>query len=356
MSQSLHHIDLKAGGAIGMPEPVTNQATRDYYYVSSLMNEAITSSQLEGAAVTRDVAREMLQSDRKPRDRGEQMILNNYRTMQRLESLKDKPLTPDIVFEIHRSITQDALDDPTAVGRFRKADEHVEVVDSRTEETLHVPPSAEELPQRLQLLCDFANESSPEPVFVHPVIRAIILHFILAYDHPFVDGNGRTARALFYWMVLRKNYWLFQFISISEMLLLAPVQYGRSYLLTETDEDDLNYFILHQLQTIEKALEALHHFIERKARELKETGTLLRLVAHQLNHRQEAILSRALREPSARFSIQAHAHMNRIAYATARADLLGLEELGLFLKHTRGKGYEFVPVDELRAQVQRLGQ
>ncbi len=51
--------------------------------------------------------------------------------------------------------------------------------------------------------------------FIHPVIRAILLHFMLAYDHPFVDGTGRTARALFYWSMAHQGYWLMDFISIT---------------------------------------------------------------------------------------------------------------------------------------------
>jgi Fic family protein len=61
----------------------------------------------------------------------------------------------------------------------------------------HTPPPAAELPARLEAMCDFANSKTPD-TFIHPVVRGIFLHFWLAYDHPFVDGNGRTARALFY--------------------------------------------------------------------------------------------------------------------------------------------------------------
>ena len=92
---------------------------------------------------------------------------------------------------------------------------------------------------------------------MHPAIRAIILHFWLAYDHPFIDGNGRTARALFYWLMLRHGYWLFEFISISEIILKAPVQYGEAFLYTETDQNDLTYFIIHQTEVIRKSMQSL---------------------------------------------------------------------------------------------------
>jgi len=57
----------------------------------------------------------------------------------------------------------------------------------------------------MEAMCAFVNGRDTEP-FIHPAIRAMILHFWLAYDHPFVDGNGRTARALFYWAMLRPGH------------------------------------------------------------------------------------------------------------------------------------------------------
>src|SRR5690348_10274709 len=94
VAELLHEIDMGAGATIGVPEPITNPQTKKQYLIRSLMEEAITSSQLEGAATTRDVAKEMIRSGRKPRDIGEQMIFNNYLTMQRIAKLKDEPLSP----------------------------------------------------------------------------------------------------------------------------------------------------------------------------------------------------------------------------------------------------------------------
>ena len=127
-----------------------------------------------------------------------------------------------------------------------------------------MPPLASELDERLDLMCQFANGKVPDH-FIHPVIRSVILHFWLAYDHPFVDGNGRTARALFYWSMLRSGFWLFEFISISRILVKAPIKYARAFLYTETDSNDLTYFILHQVQVIKQAIAELHSYIARKS-------------------------------------------------------------------------------------------
>jgi len=198
--EQLHQIDLGTGGLVSVPEPITNPHTRDRYLVSSLMEEAITSSQLEGAATTREVAKDLIRTGRKPRDTSEQMILNNFRTMQKIREWKDLPLTPELVFDIHQLVTENTMEDPSATGRLRREDEKRVVADD-TGEVYHDPPDAGELPTRLLAMCAFANETTSDS-FIHPAVRAILLHFWLAYDHPFVDGNGRTARALFYWSML----------------------------------------------------------------------------------------------------------------------------------------------------------
>ena len=297
VQEELHQIDMGAGGMVSLPEPITNPQTRDRYLVSSLMEEAITSSQLEGAVTTRDVAKEMIRSGRKPRDTSEQMILNNYATMQRIRSLKTEALSPALVFQIHRLVTEDTLEDPTAAGRFRREDER-RVVGDDYGEVFHDPPPAKELPERLVAMCAFANGETPD-YFIHPAVRAIILHFWLAYDHPFVDGNGRTARALFYWAMLHGNYWLFEYISISNILRKAPSQYARSFLHTETDDNDLTYFIIAQTQIIRRALGELHTYIGKKTMETREAESHIRAL-DLFNHRQVELIRHALKHPGQR--------------------------------------------------------
>ncbi|MGH7562858.1 MAG: Fic family protein [Gemmatimonadota bacterium] len=348
-------IDRNASGRIEVSEQVTNPEVRDRYIVSSLIEEAASSSILEGAATTVQRAKEMIRSGEEPRDRSERMILNNYRAMRHISDLTEEPLSPKIVFDLHRVLTADTLDDPAAAGRVRRPDDpedRIEVTDRLDGTTLHVPPAAEELPGRLERMCAFANDASAEP-YMPPVLRAILLHFWLAYDHPFVDGNGRTARALFYWSMLRQDYWLTSFVSISGILRQAPAKYARSFLYTETDDNDLTYFILYQLQVLRRAIDELDKFLERKSREIRKVERLLR-PSVGFNHRQLALLGHALRHPGARYTIESHQTSHDVVYQTARSDLHGLADRGLLERRKVGRRYVYSPPTDLVDRLQQL--
>jgi Fic family protein len=347
----LHDIDVGAGRRNGVPEAITNPQTRDKYLIRSLIEEAIASSQLEGAATTRDVAKEMIRTGRAPRDTSEQMILNNFLTMQRITELKQEALSPDLVFGIHRLVTEKTLEDETAAGRFRKPHEE-RVVGDDFGEIFHNPPAAEELPQRLQAMCDFANGEAPG-FFVHPAVRAIILHFWLAYDHPFVDGNGRTARALFYWGMLRSGYWLFEFISISSILKKAPTKYGMSFLHSETDDNDLTYFIVAQTQAIRRAIEGLHEYIDRKTAEVRALEAHVRAL-DLFNHRQADLIRHAMKHPYQEYTILSHGKSHNVVYQTARTDLLDLKKRGVLDLKKRGKTMVFTVSRDLAERLRRM--
>ena len=354
----LHHIDRDAAGQIQNPAGIPVQTDPRRYLLNSLIEEAITSSQLEGAATTRKVAAAMLRDGRKPRDHGEAMIFNNYQAMEHLRAIKSEPMSPGLILELHRILTEGTLDHPADAGRLRQTDD-VQVVDRRDRTVVHIPPSFRELPQRLERLCAFANAGESAKLFVHPVLRAILLHFMIGYDHPFVDGNGRTARALFYWSMARSGYWLMEYISISHILRKAPARYMRSYLLSETDNNDTTYFLLHQLATIRKAIIALHEYLARRSLEHKETERLLSAssaLRTRFNHRQVALLTHALKNPGEGYRVEGHQRSHNVVYQTARNDLLDLQSLGLLDRAKQGNAYVFFVPDDLRERLAVLAK
>ncbi len=251
-----------------------------------------------------------------------------------------------------RNNTRVMLDDPAAAGRLQQpTDERVAVVDRGTRTVLFNPPPAEQLPARLIKMCRFANGEIPAGQFLHPVVRAVMLHFWLAYDHPFEDGNGRTARALFYWAMLRAGYWLFEYVSISSILKKAFAQYGKSYLHSESDENDATYFLIHQLEVMLRAIDNLDEYLQRKLAQIRAVEARLKNVS-RFNHRQLALLGHALRHPGTEYTIKSHQRSHNVAYATARSDLLALSKAKLVIERRIGaKTMTFIAPEDLEVRL-----
>lgn len=361
--EMLHRVDRDASGTIQAPEQVTDPDTRDTYLIRSLVEEAITSSQLEGASTTRRVAKEMIREGREPRTRSERMIMNNYQGMQFIRRFVGQPLTPSIILELQSILVEGTLDEPDAAGRYRREDEGITVTDELGV-VLHSPPPAAEIPSRIDRLCQFANgyltekttpsRTSVSPDWIHPVVRAILLHFMIGYDHPFVDGNGRTARALFYWSMASQGYWLAEFVSISRILRKARTPYARAFLYTETDENDTTYFILYQLRVFLRAIEDLHAYLTRKAAEIRNTEQALREAAafrEKLNDRQLALMANAIKHPEAIFTIDSHRRSHGVSYETARTDLRSLAHQKLLTERKRGRAFVYSPAEDVATRI-----
>ena len=162
-----------------------------------------------------------------------------------------------------------------------------------------------------------------------------------------------TARALFYWSMLNHGYWMAEFISISSIIRKQASQYYRALLYTETDENDLTYFILYHLDVIERAVEELHAYIARKSRSIQAVERELRF-ATALNYRQRSLISHALRHPEFNYTIQSHKTSHNVVYQTARFDLLDLAERGLLRSRKVANTWYFTPVADLESRLSGL--
>ncbi|MFP4145457.1 MAG: Fic family protein [Phycisphaeraceae bacterium] len=336
-----------AGHILARDESPLTTSQQERFIINAFHEEAIASSMLEGAATTRRDAKRMLRTHRKPRSRGEQMVLNNYRAILFIREHRDTDLSPDFLLELQTILTRNTLDDVSGVGRFRVEDDNIQVVDARDNEVVHDPPPASELEGRLNQLCDFANNSTGAEEFIHPVIRACILHFQLAFDHPFCDGNGRTARALFYWEMLRRGYWLFEHLPISRLIYRGPAKYIRAFLYSETDECDITYFLVYHMEVVAKARQELREWIAHKQAQMAQARRLFRS-DRRLNHRQHETVLQAARNPNRPLTISEHQIKHAVAYATARNDLLELADWGYLDQHQVGNRYEFTAGPKLQ--------
>lgn len=346
--RSLHRFDMQMGGLL-VGESTIPEDDKNRYLISSIMEEAIASSQLEGAVTTREIAKEMLRSNKKPTSLSEKMILNNYITIKRVLELKGQRITKDLILEIQGLMTKDTLTNPINEGKFRESND-VNVVDAVTGEIFYTPPDFRNLGQLMDDFCTFANEEDDD-AFIHPIIKGIILHFLIGYIHPFVDGNGRTARAIFYWYLISKGYWLVEYMSISRIIVRAPSQYAKAYLYTEYDDNDLTYFIDYNIKALDEALKSLQKYIQLKIKEKKDL--LNSFKNENINERQAEILKSVLVDHLKSLTIQEIQNKFAVVYQTARTDLLGLVALGYLTEKKMGKKLVFFRADDLEAKLGR---
>lgn len=306
--------------------------------INSRMEESIASSQLEGAATTREVARRMLRGRRRPRTDGERMIANNYAAALMIGEHRDQPLTEEFLLELHRTLTTGTLKDPTAAGRMQRPGEPRVVVADLEGNDLHVPPPAEELPGRMEQLIAFTNGVST--VWLPPLLRAFAVHFMVGHDHFFVDGNGRLARALFHWTMLRQGFDAVEFAPISRLLLRTPARYGRAYLHTEL-ESDLTYFFLFQLDVLLRSLTLVEQELASTTAGLDLMEQRFKDLEDRFNHRQLALLTELEADPNALFTVASHATTHGVSLPTAQSDLDSLTTAGLLVRHKRGRRLEW---------------
>jgi Fic family protein len=333
--ESLHKIDMQLGGTLASPANIGDKEKRRYI-ARGIMEEAIASSQLEGANTTRKIAKQMLLEKRPPRSSSEHMIFNNYEAMLLIEEhLKESKLDLDILLNLHVTFCKNTLDVKNC-GRLRKDEDGVRVMDGSGENIYHIPPNENFLKAEVKRLIAYANDELLDQAFVHPVIKAIILHFWIGYLHPFVDGNGRLARALFYWYLLRNDYWAFSYLPLSRVIKNSPKQYGMAYVYSEQDDFDLTYFIDYNVQKIMLSKREFDKYAERKQRENRHMEVLINKDYH-LNDRQIQLLKYLNKNTDAFTTIAKHSKVYAISLLTARKDLITLEKNNFLKARKQGR-------------------
>ncbi|MBD2175967.1 Fic family protein [Pseudanabaena sp. FACHB-1998] len=354
----LHSIDKMIGGGQQISDSnFVSSDDKHHYFVKSLMlEEAITSSQLEGASTTREVAQEMLKKSLAPTDKSQQMIFNNYQLMKKVIERKNEELSIEFILELHKIATYKAIDNEAISGSLRQ-ENNIIVSDLYGENTFY-PPDYKTIQSRLVNLCRFANQdhSQKNQDFIHPIIKAIILHFMVAYIHPFGDGNGRTARAIFYWSILSSGYWLFEYVSISKFIKEKRGAYDKAFIYTETDDFDLTYFLYNQIDTIEKAIKSLHEYIDRKRQEFYGFMHWIdkNPLAKTLIRGHLEILKEALKSPGKEFTAKQVAIDFGVTENTARSYLTALVDKNLLVlaQSKRGKARIYIAPANLKARLE----
>lgn len=348
--KTLHEIDVTIGGKI-IETISLNEKQKREIITEGLIEESIASSQIEGAHTTLEVAKKMIRENRQPADKSQRMILNNYKIMKRIEQeTKNEELSIEILLNLHTELTSGTLESRDQEGRFRTDNEKISIGNDIDGTTAFVPPHMSFVRDELELLILFANDKYDSAnrynFFIHPIIKAIIIHFWLAYLHPFVDGNGRMARALFYWYLLKKGYWMFAYLPISTCIKKSQGQYAKAYLYSEQDDNDLTYFIDYNIRKIEQAREHFKKFIETKHIGMSNEPELLKKFS-DLNPRQIRLIQFFKAKPNERTNMSSMIQIHGISPATAVKDLKVMETQGLLYKRKNGLNVFYYPTEKL---------
>ena len=184
-----------------------------------------------------------------------------------------------------------------------------------TGETYHEPVSYELIGPMIDSLCRFVND---ETNYIHPIVKGILIHFIVAYIHPFMDGNGRVSRSLFYWYTMKEGYSVMEYLSISKAIKEHKGGYEEAYQLCETDDNDVTYFLDYNIKMIMQSIEIFTSYLREKINERRHVMELMD--AGDINQRQTDILA-SLMNSDAPQNIYELASVMGVSPQTIRNDL-----------------------------------
>ncbi len=288
----------------------------------ALAREAIGSARLAGADVRDDAAVELLRLGRPPGGDGERTVANLHRALELTGEWRGRELSPDGLQTLHRTLLEGLPAPPGAAGT------------TRAEGTPTGDPAGS-----LEPLCALAGGGIPGE-FIHPFVRAAVLHFLIAHERPFPGGNGRMARLVSRWMLLRWGYSRFDLLAPSAALADAPAAYTESLGRTDDDDGDITYSLLCQADAVQAAERTLQEELRRAREQLRGARARVPALA-ELNPRQQALVAHALRHPGAVYVIAGHQRSHGVTHQTARCDLFSLVRRGLLAVAREGRTYRF---------------
>lgn len=181
---------------------------------------------LEGNRLSEEEVKDVLDGKEVvARDRDIQEVINYRNVLKFIDSIAAQIgshylLTVDTILEIHR-LTSERILPPERIGQFRSS--QVVVRNTRTGQISFTPPPAAEVPYLIEDLVNWINSDQARDT--HPVIKAGIIHYELSRIHPFIDGNGRTARAVATLVMFLDDYDIRKFFSLEEYFDGNPMDY-----------------------------------------------------------------------------------------------------------------------------------
>ncbi len=213
------------------------------------VEEALASAIYEGANSTRAQAKFLLLSEQEPKNKDEYMLLNNLSAMNWIKNHHKYPLSKNTVLKIHKIITNNTLEE--GAGKFRNDKVYIGA---------HEGIPFEKIDRSVEEVIALLNK--PTRYLYDGLLAGILLHYFIAYIHPFFDGNGRTARTLFYFYSIKNRLDFMNLISISSDLKRSGKQYEKSFNLVKEYDLDITYFIIFFLNSLDKGLKLVQNKVD----------------------------------------------------------------------------------------------
>ena len=295
-------------------EQINKQATfKTEFLLDSAIEEAITSAIYEGAHSTRAQAEQLIASGERPKNKDEWMLMNNFRAMKWVKDNQSSSLTKNVILQLHKIVTENTLegDDINFQGKFRN------------DKVFVGPHEGIEHSKVEQAIDDMISISTNNPRYFHPLLKGILIHYFISYVHPFFDGNGRTARALFYFKSIKNQLNYVELLSVSAYLRTHGKQYEKSFEKVKDNEFDLTYFLDFCLDSISSALKEVARKVNYLLRmtDLKER--------FNLSQTQVGLMQRMALHKFRTIDIEAYAQKISKSREFARQELKSLLELNL---------------------------
>jgi Fic family protein len=216
----------------------------------ALILEAHHTTHIEGTQLTFEQSEQLWEGRHlaavNPDDAKE---LLNYRKAFDLVSAyigDGEPITEGLIREIHKRLVEDVRGNSATPGEYRKIQNYV--VNSKTKDVIYTPPPAFEVPQMMRELVEWTNKEEE----IHPVLISGIAQFQLVHIHPFLDGNGRTARLFSTLCLYQRGYNFKKLFTISEYYDRNRVDYYQAIQSVREHDMDMTgwveYFV-HGLST-----------------------------------------------------------------------------------------------------------
>ncbi len=314
------------------------------FVLDATIEEAITSAIYEGANSTRAQAKELIESEKIPKNKDEWMLYNNYKAMLWIQKNQDQDISLEMIKELHRIVTENTIssDDINFSGKFRN--DKVYVLSALGERT-HEGVQHEFIGKSFLEAINVATKNNR---YFPKIIKGILLHYFAAYIHPFFDGNGRTARALFYFKAIKNDLKFVELLSISAYLKTHGKQYEKSFKKVVESDLDLTYFIDFNLDAL---LEALVK-VSDKVDYLLKINSLKDKV--KINTNQIGLLQRLALHKFRKYDIEKYATTINKSREIARQELKQLAEIGLLEESKDGKKFTYMlKLDELSKLVEK---